>query len=146
MILYAVAGIMMLSISAVPETDPYQWLEDVSGPKSLEYVEAQNAITLKQFQSQPEFPKIQKQIRDILDSHDRIPYVQQHGDHLYNFWQDAENPRGLWRRTTWEEYRKPQPKWETVLDVDALAKDEKENWVWHGANTLPPEYKRCLVS
>ncbi len=136
----------MLTTVAAPEGDPYQWLEDVAGPKSLEYVEAQNAITVKQFESKPDFAPIQKQLRDILDSQDRIPYVQQLGDHLYNFWQDKQNPRGLFRRTTWDEYRKPQPQWETVLDVDQLSKDEKENWVWHGSSTLPPDYRRCLIS
>ena len=42
------------------------------------------------------------------------------GPYYYNFWQDAKNPRGLWRRTTLDEYRKAEPAWETVLDLDAL--------------------------
>ena len=64
----------------------------------------------------------------------------------YNFWRDAKNPRGLWRRTTLDEYRKAEPDWETVLDLDALGEAEKENWVWHGADCLQPEYERCLIS
>ena len=69
-----------------------------------------------------------------------------HGEWLYNFWQDRANPRGLWRRTTWAEYRKPEPAWQTVLDIDALARDEKENWVWKNAQCLPPRGDRCLIS
>ncbi len=67
------------------------------------------------------------------------------GPYLYNFWRDKENPRGLWRRTTLEEYRKDAPAWETLVDVDALGKAEGVNWVWHGANCLRPEYRHCLV-
>src|SRR5262249_3838520 len=62
------------------------------------------------------------------------------------FWRDRNNPRGLWRRTTLEEYRKPMPHWEVVLDLDALAKQEAENWVWHGAQALRPKYKLALIS
>ena len=80
-------------------------------------------------------------ILEILDSDARIPTIQKVGRYYYNFWRDAKNPRGLWRRTTLDEYRKAKPAWEVVLDLDALAKQEKENWVWHGAQALRPEYK-----
>jgi prolyl oligopeptidase len=83
--------------------------------------------------------------RTILDSRDKIPYVSRRGDALYNFWRDAEHPRGLWRRTTLAEYRNTAPAWETVIDLDALAKAEGENWVWAGATCLAPDYQRCLV-
>ncbi|MGL4551014.1 MAG: prolyl oligopeptidase family serine peptidase, partial [Gemmataceae bacterium] len=62
------------------------------------------------------------------------------------FWRDQTHVRGIWRRTTIEEYRKPAPAWETVLDLDRLGKDEKENWVWGGARWLTPGNARCLVS
>ena len=90
--------------------------------------------------------QIRDEVRDVLDSRERIAQVAVHGDHLYNFWQDRANPRGLWRRTSWAEYRKPQTVWETVLDIDALARDEKENWVWKNAQCLPPRGERCLIS
>ena len=66
-----------------------------------------------------------------------------HGACYYNFWRDAKNPRGLWRRTTLDEYRKAEPEWEMVLDLDALGAEEKENWVWHGAE-LPEAGLRAL--
>ena len=81
----------------------------------------------------------------ILDSKDRIPYISKYGKFYYNFWRDDKNVRGLWRRTTLEEYKKASPAWETVIDLDALAKDEKENWTWSGATVLYPDYDRCLV-
>ena len=93
----------------------------------------------------PDEAALEKRILDILDSKERIPGVQKLGPWYYNLWKDAKNPRGLWRRTTLAEYRKPEPAWETVIDVDALGAAEKENWVWHGADCLKPDYKRCIV-
>ncbi|HEY9068595.1 MAG TPA: prolyl oligopeptidase family serine peptidase, partial [Burkholderiaceae bacterium] len=74
-----------------------------------------------------------------------IPQVTRRGDHLYNLWQDEEHKRGLWRRTTLAEYRKPQPAWETVLDLDALAAAEGMSWVWGGARAYAGDPSRCLV-
>jgi prolyl oligopeptidase len=126
--------------------DPYLWLEDVTGEKALDWVKQRNAITQAKFESSPEFTKLRDDLLEILNSKERIPFVTKYGDHYYNFWRDEKNERGLWRRTTLEEYRKPQPKWETVLDLDAVAANEKENWVWSGAQLLRPGYKLALVS
>jgi prolyl oligopeptidase len=89
---------------------------------------------------------LRAQIREILDSRDRIAYVRRMGGRLYNFWRDAGHPRGIWRRTTEEEYRKAEPQWETVLDLDALAAAEGENWVWKGEQCRYPDWDRCLLS
>ena len=126
--------------------DPYLWLEDVTGEKALDWVKQRNATTQAKFESSPEFTKLRDDLLEILNSKERIPFVTKYGDHYYNFWRDEKNERGLWRRTTLEEYRKPQPKWETVLDLDAVAANEKENWVWSGAQLLRPGYKLALVS
>jgi prolyl oligopeptidase len=124
--------------------DRYLWLEEVSGDKPLEWAKARNAESAKVLVT-PEEAALEKRILDILDSKERIPNVQKLGPWYYNFWRDAKNPRGLWRRTTLAEYKKPEPAWETVIDVDALGAAEKENWFWHGADCLRPEYKRCIV-
>src|SRR5690606_15798454 len=94
----------------------------------------------------PEFRQLEADILAILDSDAKIPYVSEMDGMYYNFWKDAEHERGIWRRTTLEEYRKPDPKWETVIDLDALNAAEGENWVWHGSNCLRPAYERCLVA
>ena len=125
--------------------DRYLWLEDVTGEKALDWARARNAESAKVLET-GDFAALEKRILDILDSDARIPYVEKLGPWYYNFWRDAKNPRGLWRRTTLAEYRKEHPAWETVIDLDALGEAEKENWVWHGADCLKPEYKRCLVS
>ena len=94
----------------------------------------------------PDFEPTRKRILDILDSKEKIPYVSKHGAWYYNFWRDEKSVRGLWRRTTLAEFKKAQPAWETVLDLDQLARDEKENWVWKGYEVLYPKYDRCLFS
>lgn len=126
--------------------DPYLWLEEVQGDKALAWVRERNAVSKSLLQSQPLFADNKAKVLAILNNRDQIPGVTRRGNHLYNFWRDDKNPRGLWRRTSLEEYRKPQPLWDVLLDLDALGKTENENWVWAGADCLAPDYNRCLIS
>ena len=126
--------------------DPHRWLEDVTGEKQIAWVRERNAESTRVLTSGTGFPVLERRILSILDSKERIPAVTKIGDRYYNFWRDAANPKGVWRSTTLDEYRKADPAWETVVDIDALAKAENENWVWHGATVLEPEDRVCLVS
>ena len=126
--------------------DPNLWLEGVTDEKALAWVRDRNAVSVAELASTPGFKALEGEILAILDSDKQIPFVNKIGDHYYNLWKDKDHTRGLWRRTTLAEYRKAEPRWETVIDVDALGKAEGENWVWHGADCLRPEYRRCLVS
>ena len=139
------AGAALAQEPAMPH-DPYLWLEDVTGARPLAWVKEQNARTEARLAASPDFHAMEAGIREVLDSDAKIPGVQKIGEYYYNFWKDKQHERGLWRRTTLEEYRKPQPRWETVLDLDALNKAEGENWVWHGADCLRPKYERCLIA
>jgi prolyl oligopeptidase len=132
--------------AAPPAEDPNLWLEDVLGAKPLDWVKQENAKSTGELAGTPEFKALQGRFLEILDSKDRIPAVTKYGAYYYNFWRDAEHPRGLWRRTTLEEYRKDSPAWEPVLDLDALGKAENESWVWKGASVLQPECTHCLLS
>ncbi|MFC1440136.1 prolyl oligopeptidase family serine peptidase [Streptacidiphilus sp. N1-10] len=127
------------------DEDPYLWLEDVTGERALDWVRARNEESTGRYATGPAFDALREDLRAVLDAEGRIPYVTRRGEYLYNFWQDAEHPRGLWRRTTLEQYRTDAPAWEVVLDVDALARDEDENWVWHGADVLRPGHRLALV-
>ena len=143
-------AVLAAAAQAVPQEpaaqdDPHLWLEDVGGEKALQWVRSHNEAAEKQLAS-PQFQAIENDILAVLDSQDKIPHVAKRGNYYYNFWTDKQHQRGVWRRTTLDEYRKPQPKWEVLLDVDELNRQEKENWVWHGANCLKPDYRRCLVS
>ncbi len=134
------------SVSDSSSDDPYLWLENVTDEKALAWVREQNAVSTRELEAQPDFAKIRERMLSILNSKERIPAVTKHGKFLYNFWRDEKNVRGLWRRTTLEEYKKPHPKWETVLDLDQLAAAEKENWVWKFANVIEVTHDRALVS
>jgi prolyl oligopeptidase len=127
-------------------TDPHQWLEDVEGARQLAWVREQNAKAESELADTAGFKALEADLLAIYDSNDKIPGVYKQGEWYYNFWKDRNHERGIWRRTTLEEYRKPQPKWETVLDLDALNRAEGENWVWHGADCLRPAYERCLIA
>ncbi len=129
-----------------PADDPYRWLEEVLGQKPMAWVKERNAESTGELTGTERFRGLEGRIREILDSDARIPTIQKEGRYYYNFWRDAKNPRGLWRRTTLDEYRKEKPAWEVVLDLDELARQEHENWVWHGAQTLRPEHRLALVS
>jgi prolyl oligopeptidase len=128
--------------------DPNLWLEEVDSARALAWVGERNAVTEAALTAHPAYAGLRTRLKAILDAKERIPYVGCHGGLYYNFWRDAGHPRGLWRRTTPDGYRAPHPPWETVLDLDALALAEDENWVWAGAGWLEQDGKsgeRCLV-
>src|ERR1700712_5653512 len=125
--------------------DPYLWLEDVLGDRALAWVREHNAQSRTALEAWPQFTQTRDQIRAILDSKEQNPGVVRRGDWFWNFWRDDQNPRGLWRRTTLAEDRKPQPAWDVVIDLDALAKQEGENWVWAGTASLAPAYERFAI-
>lgn len=128
------------------ENDPWLWLEDVEGEKSLDWVRQRNALAQEKLENAEGFKQLNEDLLSILDSDARIPGISKRGDYFYNFWRDKANPRGLWRRTTLEEYRKELPEWEILLDLDQLAEQEGENWVWKGSNLLRPNYNLALIT
>src|SRR5712691_7915209 len=118
------------------DTDPYAWLEDVTGEQAIEWVKTRNTKAQAAIASDPSFEKLRQDLLAILDSDARIPFVVKRGEFYYNFWRDKKNERGLWRRTTLEEFKKAEPQWEVMLDLDELGKQEGENWVWKGVRLL----------
>ena len=141
----AASASAVAAVAATDSDDPHLWLEDVLGDKALAWVRERNTQSRKVIEAWPQFTQTRDQLRAVLDSKEQIPGVVRRGDWFWNFWRDDQNPRGLWRRTTLEEYRKPHPAWDVVIDLDALARQENENWVWHGTSCLAPRYERCLV-
>lgn len=127
------------------QEDPYLWLEDVTGERSLDWVRQKNKSTQDHFEASLDFNNLERDLLKILDSDERIPFVSKAGDFYYNFWRDRDHERGIWRRTTLAEYRKAAPQWETILDLDELAESENENWVWDGASILRPGFERALI-
>jgi prolyl oligopeptidase len=130
---------------AAPDDDPYLWLEEIEGDRALAFVEQQNKATLEAF-GNARFAADRDTLAAIFDRPDNIPFVTRRGGFLYNLWKDVGNPRGLWRRTTLNEFRKLDPAWETILDVDKLAADESEDWILSWVQTLPGNQTRAILS
>jgi prolyl oligopeptidase len=132
--------------AAPDEEDPYLELEEIEGKAGLAFAREQNKKSTVELSEDTRFAPLMSRLRGILDSKDKIPWLQKRSRYYYNFWRDEKNPRGVWRRLkSLAVYEKKEPKWETVIDLDELAKNENENWVWAGAECFYPKYERCLV-
>ncbi len=135
----------MTEETSAVQNDPYLWLEDVSGDRSMAWVEQQNALTRKALEIQPEYGALSARFEKGLTAPDALPFAVRRGACFYNFWQDQDHPRGLFRRTTLDSYRSADTQWEEVIDVDTLATDEGENWVWNSAEWLRTDHSRLLI-
>ncbi|RLV58157.1 S9 family peptidase [Parashewanella curva] len=143
---FVLVGAIAAIGSAQAHEDKFQWLEDVHGKKPMQWVSKKNENSATQIKAYPKFNQLVENSLAVYNSKARIPYASRRGDYLYNFWKDENNTRGVYRRTTMNEYLKENPKWETVLDIDALGKKEGVNWVYKGMRCQYPENERCLVS
>ncbi len=143
----ALAALLLLGAApAIASVEsPFEWLEQVSSERSMAWVEAENAKVLPPLTGDARFAPLQADALAILSARDRIPTPSFVGEMVFNFWQDAEHVRGIWRRTTLESFHSDNPQWETVLDLDALATAENANWIWKGADCRPTTHDRCLV-
>jgi prolyl oligopeptidase len=136
---------MALPSLAEPDNDPRLWLEEVDGAAALEWVATQNARTLALF-SGAALDADADALAEIMDRPDNIPFVTRRGGQLYNLWKDADHPRGLWRRTSLTSFQSETPDWEIVLDIDALAASEGEDWVFQGATVAPDTHDIAILS
>lgn len=134
-----------VSQAASAEEQSLLWLEEIESEAALDWVKQQNATTLKALTSDPRFEQYQQESLQILTASDRITYGTLRGDFIYNFWRDEEHVRGIWRRTSLKLFRTKQRQWETLLDIDQLAKDENENWIYKGVDCLGPDFQRCII-
>jgi prolyl oligopeptidase len=140
----AVSGLAARA-AAQPTNDPYIWLEQVDSPRAMEWVHAENDKTLAVLEKDSRYQTFYSNALAIAEAKDRIPAPGLTHGKIYNFWQDADHVRGIWRRTTLKSYETPSPDWTTVLDLDKLSADEHANWVWRGANIDEPAQRRGMV-
>jgi prolyl oligopeptidase len=143
----ALAGAAAGALHAQPPADdPYIWLEEVSSPRAMDWVNAHNAKAQAVLEADPRYQAYYNEALAIAQAKDRIPFGRFLNGQVYNFWQDADHVRGIFRRTSLAGYQAADPAWETVLDVDALSAAEKANWVFKGASCARPAERRCLIS
>ncbi len=135
-----------LPLQPARQDDPRLWLEEVEGEQALEQVRSWNKRSLDDLMADPRYKTFEDQALKILNAQDKIPYPSYRGDYVANFWQDSQHVRGLWRTTSLENYLSATPVWETILDIDKLAEEEKKNWVYKGASCLEPSYNLCMLT
>jgi prolyl oligopeptidase len=140
------AATAAISTSSIEQADKYQWLEDVTGERSLTWVKMQNARSANVLASDPRFTGLKNAALKVLESPDRLAIPRLQEGTVYNTWRDAEHVHGILRRTTLTDYLTPQPHWKTVIDYDALAKQDNQEWVANGLDCLYPGNSVCLVS
>jgi prolyl oligopeptidase len=132
--------------STVEQPDKYTWLEDIHGDKSMAWVKAENARTAEVMEKQKPFAELEEEALKVLDSPDKLAYPQLRAGMVYNTWRDKDHVRGIVRRTTLESYLSTDPTWETVIDYDALGKQDKQSWVGHGLDCMQPQEEHCMVA
>ena len=134
------------ALSSLEQVDKYLWLEDVASARSMTWVKEQNALTTKALESDQRFSGLKEDALKVYESpeHLAIPVLRE--GTIYNTWQDAQHVRGILRRTSLSGYLSPDPHWQTIIDYDALAKQDKQEWVANGLNCLYPGNVLCLVS
>jgi prolyl oligopeptidase len=144
----AILGLLvtLTATAMAPDDDPFAWLEAVDDQASMDWVRARNAVSTGELEGDPAYAPLHDRLLAIFDSKERIPAIEKIGPWFYNFWRDADHVRGVMRRTTLDANRQPDPRWEIVIDLDALSDAEHENWVWKGWNCRYPDYGRCIVS
>jgi len=142
----ALAGTAIAARAQAPADDPYIWLEEVSSPKAMDWVNAHNAKAQAVLEADPRYRQYYDESLALAQARDRIPFGRFIHGQVYNFWQDADHVRGVFRRTSLTGYEAESPAWETVLDLDALAAAEKANWVFKGASCARPSERRCLMN
>lgn len=142
---FALVILATSNVCIAGDDDPYIWLEEVESEKALEWAKSRSDEDTAVLEAVPEYSEIHAELLEVYNSQERIPTPAIRGDWIYNFWRDAEHVRGIWRRTSLSEFTKDEPAWETVLDVDALAEADGENWVWKRASCLAPEHRHCMV-
>ncbi len=145
-VLFASRAAAQTQTGAAAFADPNIWLEDQRGARAMAWVTAENAKTTAVLEKDSHFASLYRDALAVAQASDRIPNGHFIGGQIYNFWQDSAHVRGIWRRTTLASYRTASPQWTTVLDLDSLARAEKSNWVWEGADCAMPAERRCLLN
>jgi prolyl oligopeptidase len=133
------------AMPALP-ADKYLWLEDVDSPRAMDWVKAEDARSLKVLEADPHYAPYYAEALKIAEAPDRLPTPAQRGGEIYNLWRDADHVNGIYRKTSLADYLTPHPIWKTVIDIDALGKQDNVKWVAKGLGCLYPGDHYCMVA
>jgi prolyl oligopeptidase len=135
-----------IAVNIHAQDDPYLWLEEVDGTKALEFVNQQNKASFDKLGNYKDYQAIYNKNLEILNSSERIVMPAMIGNYIYNFWQDKDHVRGIWRRADKKSYLAGKPAWEILIDLDKMEASDGIKWVYKGASGLYPDYNLFLVS
>lgn len=128
---------------------PFSDLENIDGAEALKWVRERNAESEKRLGTDELFATLKNDILQIIQAKDRIPNISLRTDgnsvRVFNFWQDAKNPKGVYRSQSLEDFTAKKENWDILFDVDAIAAKEKENWVFKGMRCAPKDRDVCLL-
>ncbi|WP_244521623.1 hypothetical protein [Bradyrhizobium sp. DOA9] len=127
-----------------PDDDPYLWLEEREGRRALRFVARQNTKTLEAFCGAA-FTRDRARLRMAYDRYELIPRFIRAGAFIYHLFTNADNPRGLLRRTTLAEFKSAQPSWDSLIDIDQLAASEGQDWLLSWIAVLPAGARMILA-
>jgi prolyl oligopeptidase len=140
------ANVAFAQQAVAEQPDKYTWLEDIYGDKQLAWVKAENQRTASVIEKDPRYATNQAEALKVLDSPERLAFPAFRSGEIYNTWRDADHVRGIIRRTTLDDYKSADPKWQTVVDYDALSKADGKSWVGKGVDCLEPDETLCLLA
>jgi len=139
------AAVLIAPGAVMADEGAFIWLEEIESEQALDWAREQNERSEAVLKAHPLFASLEQRNLEILTSAERIAYPSLMGGEIYNFWRDAEHVRGIWRTTSLGSYRSDSPDWDVIIDVDGLAAEEDQNWVWGGASCRYPDYDRCII-
>lgn len=121
------------------------YLEQVEGAEALAFAKKNNVVSDARLKTDKRYKKTYEEILKIVTAKDKLPFFYIMDDTIFNFWQDNVHIKGILRKSTIKSFNTGKPSWKTVLDVDALGKNENENWVYKGITCLEPTYTFCMI-
>ncbi|QGZ54424.1 prolyl oligopeptidase family serine peptidase [Paraburkholderia acidiphila] len=127
------------------EADPFLSLQSLDDPAVMAWVESQNARTRAAWQGGARFEALEKRLAQAYLPRERPVIPSRWQEWAYDLWEDEDNPKGLWRRALWADWRAHKPQWQTLIDFDALGAKEGMPWVCAGIDILYPDGDRALI-
>ncbi|AUT59445.1 prolyl oligopeptidase family serine peptidase [Paraburkholderia terrae] len=125
--------------------DPFLFLEAFDNPAARGWVDEQNARTHAAWCSGPLYDDLLAKLERAFLPSERPVIPARMKDWAYDVWTDADNPKGLWRRTSWASWRDRASDWRTLVDFDALGRAEGTPWMLSDLAILHPDGDRALI-
>lgn len=131
-------------------SDALAWLNKSRSARALDWVTVENRRTLARLTSDPRYSRYYEAALAVIQDETSFPGSDQSpaalsGGWVYNVSRSESHPLGVWRRTSLASFRKPLPEWETLLDLDQLARAEGVTW-GIGSPKFSPSNRRCMLA